>query len=82
MNMRGTVNTNSVNKRLGVWRQITAEAIRMKLWDLSDCIDPSRKCFGIEDFARNKSKPKKPLSIEEEDRLLNTIKKYNDASGS
>ena len=79
MNMRGTVNTNSVNKRLGVWRQITAEAIRMKLWNLSDCIDPSRKCFGIEDFARNKSKPKKPLSIEEEDRLLNTIWKYNDS---
>ena len=78
MNMRGTFNTNSVNKRLGVWRQITAEAIRMKLWNLSDCIDPSRKCFGIEDFARNKSKPKKPLSIEEEDRLLNTIKKDND----
>ena len=78
MNMRGTFNTNSVNKRLGVWRQITAEAIRMKLWNLSDCIDPSRKCFGIEDFPRNKSKPKKPLSIEEEDRLLNTIEKYND----
>ena len=28
MNMYGTANTNSVNKRLGVWRQITQYAIR------------------------------------------------------
>ena len=78
MNMRGTVNTNSVNKRLGVWRQLTAEAIRLKLWNLSDCINPSKKNFGIEDYSRNKSKPKKPLSIDEEDQLLATIEKYND----
>ena len=52
MNMRGTVNTNSVNKRLGVWRQFTAEAIRMKLWNLSDCINPSKKNFGIEDYSK------------------------------
>ena len=79
MNMRGTVNTNSVNKRLGVWRQITAEAIRTKLFSLSDCIDASKKNFGIEDEARNQSKPKPPLSVEQEEHLLDTIKEYNDS---
>ena len=79
MNMRGTVNTNSVNKRLGVWRQITAEAIRTKLFSLSDTMDASKKNFGIEDEARNQSKPKPPLSVEQEEHLLDTIKEHNDS---
>ena len=79
MNMRGTVNTNSVNKRLGVWRQITAEAIRSKLFSLSDTIDPSKKNFGIEDERRNQSEPKPPLSVQQEEDLLEIIKTHNDS---
>ena len=79
MNMRGTVNTNSVNKRLGVWRQITAYAIKKRLFSLSDTLDPSKKNFGIEDEKRNQSKPKPPLSIEQEESLFAVIREYDDS---
>ena len=55
-----------------MWRQINSFAIR-KDFSLDDCIDPSAKNFGIQDFASAENKPKPALSIEEEDTLLNTI---------
>ena len=79
MNMYKTVNTNSVNKRLGVWRQITAYAIKKRLFSLSDTLDPSKKNFGIEDEKRNQSKPKPPLSIEQEENLFAVIREYEDS---
>ena len=77
MNMYGTANTNSVNKRLGVWRQITAYAIRKRLFSRQDCIDDTKN-FGIQDDPRNQSKPKHPMTIEDEDKLLEKCNENND----
>ena len=77
MNMYGTANTNSVNKRLGVWRQITAYAIRKRLFSRQDCIDDTKN-FGIFDDPRNQSKPKDPMTIEDEDKLLQKCDENND----
>ncbi len=52
MNMYGTSNTNSVNKRLGVWRQITAYAIR-KDFLVFLIVSLMRKNYGIYDDPRN-----------------------------
>ena len=78
MNMYGTSNTNSVNKRLGVWRQLTAYAIKKRLLSRSDCLDAGAKNFGIYDDPRDQSKPKNPLSIADEDKLLQMMDDNND----
>ena len=78
MNMYGTSNTNSVNKRLGVWRQLTAVAIKKRLLSLSDTLDPSKKNFGIFDDPRAVSKPKAPMSLADEDKLLQMMADNND----
>ena len=77
MNMYGTANTNSVNKRLGVWRQITQYAIKKRLFSRQDCIEDTKN-FGIQDDPRNQSKPKDPLSLEDEDKLLEKCDENND----
>ena len=78
MNMYGTSNTNSVNKRLGVWRQLTAYAIKKRLLSQSDTLDPSKKNYGIFDDPRDQSKPKEPLSLADEDKLLQMLADNND----
>ncbi len=78
MNNYNTCSTNTVNKRLGLLRQLTAHAIRQRLFSLDDCIDPSNKNYGIQDERRAESKPKPALSIAEENDLLDTVAKYED----
>ena len=77
MNMYGTSNTNSVNKRLCVWRQMTQYAIRKRLLSRSDCMEDTGN-YGIYDDPRDQSKPKNPLSIEDEDKLLQMCDDNND----
>ena len=77
MNMYGTSNTNSVNKRLGVWRQMTQYAIKKRLLSRSDCMEDTGN-YGIYDDPRDQSKPKNPLSIEDEDKLLQMCDDNND----
>ena len=78
MNMYGTSNTNSVNKRLGVWRQLTAKQLRKDLLVSLIRIDPAKKNFGIFDDPRDQSKPKAPLSLDDEDKLLQMLADNND----
>ena len=78
MNNYNSCSTNTVNKRLGLLRQLTSFAIKQRLFSLDDCIDPSAKNFGIQDERRAESKPKPALSIAEEQQLLNTCKLRED----
>ena len=78
MNNYNSCSTNTVNKRLGLLRQLTAYAIKQRLFSLDDCIDPSNKNFGIQDERRAESKPKPALSIAEENTLLDTIAQRED----
>ena len=78
MNNYNSCSTNTVNKRLGLLRQLTQFAIKQRLFSLDDCIDPSAKNYGIQDERRAESKPKPALSIAEEQTLLKTIQKYED----
>ena len=80
-NSRQTVNNRSVNKRLGLWRMLTAYAIKKRLFSHSDCLDPSPTAtnFGIVNMTFSAPEPKDPLSVEQEDQLLDTIKKYEDS---
>ncbi len=78
MNMYGTSNTNSVNKRLGVWRQLTELAIEKRLLSQSDTLNPAKKNWGIFDDARDQSKPKAPLSLDDENTLLQMLADNND----
>ena len=41
-------------------------------------MDPAKKNFGIYDDPRDQSKPKNPLSIEDEDKLLQKCDENND----
>ena len=77
MNMYGTANSNSVNKRLGVWRQMTQFAIKKRLFSRSDCLE-DEKNYGIYDDPRNQSKPKTPLTIDDEDKLIQMCDDNND----
>ena len=81
MNTRQTANNRSVNKRLGLWRMLTAYAIKKRLFSHSDCLDPSptAKNFGIVNSEITLPQPKDPLSVEQEDQLLDTIKLYEDS---
>ena len=78
MNNYNSCSTNTVNKRLGLLRQLTSFAIKQRLFSLDDCIDPSAKNFGIQDERRAESKPKPALSIAEENQLLDTCKLRED----
>ena len=78
MNMYGTSNTNSVNKRLGVWRQLTECAIEKRLISISDTLNPAKKNWGIKDDPRSMSKPKAPMSLADENKLLQKCYDLND----
>ena len=60
-----------------MWRQITQYAIKKRLFSRQDCIEDT-KDFGIQDDPRNQSKPKDPLSLEDEDKLLEKCDENND----
>ena len=79
-NMRGTVSNNSINKRLGVLRSIFKYALKKRLLENHQLINPDKrvKNMGIEDLPRNQSLRKPAFTIAEQEQFLMLIKKCGD----
>lgn len=79
-NMRGTVSNNSINKRLGVLRSIFKFALKKRLLENEQLINPDKrvKNMGIEDLPRNASLRKPAFTEVEQEQFLQIIKKCGD----
>ena len=79
-NMRGTVSNNSINKRLGVLRSIFKYALKKRLLENEQLINPDErvKNMGIEDLPRNASLRKPAFTEVEQEQFLQIIKKCGD----
>ena len=79
MNMYGTSNTNSVNKRLGVWRQITANMqLRKDFLVVLIALILIRKTLVSLTTQETRVNLKTPMTIEDEDKLLQKCDDNND----
>jgi integrase len=74
----GTVANNTINKRLGLIRELMRLAIKNKYLTLDECIDPSKKNLGVQDLPRGTSKQKPALTLAEQTDFINSIRKYGD----
>mgnify|MGYP001168221647 FL=1 len=79
MNTYGTASGKTINRRLGVLRMITKQAIKSRLFNADDVLDPSNQNnYGITNVPEDESKPKAPLSLAEEDQLLDCMLEYKE----
>lgn len=74
----GTVSNGTINKRLGVLRNLLRLALRYRYLTLDDCIDGSKSNLGINDLPRDVVKEKPAMMYEEQQHLLRTIRKCGD----
>ena len=79
-NMTGTVSNNSINKRLGVLRSIKKYAMKKRLLNNDQLInpDPRVKNMGIVDLPRGETKRKPAFAEFEQEQFLALIKKCGD----
>lgn len=79
-NFMGSVSNNSINKRLGVIREILRYAIRKRILDAKDVPnpDPRVKNMGVVDLPRGDSKQKPAFTIEEQERFIKMARDCND----
>lgn len=74
----GTVGASTINKRLGLIRDLMRLAIKNKYLTLDECIDPSKKNLGVQDLPRGGSKQKPALTLAEQQSFIDVIRKAGD----
>lgn len=76
-NMKGSVSSSSINKRLGVLRQINGYAMSKRLLSSEQLInpDPRVKNLGIQNLPKGKSQRKPAFTLWEQEQFLAVIKK-------
>lgn len=79
-NSIGTASSSSINKRLGVIRELVRLAIKHRLMNYTECLNPnpSIKNLGIEDLPRGESTPKPVMSLREQEKFIETIEQSGD----
>lgn len=79
-NSIGTVSSSSINKRLGVIRELVRLAIKHRLMNYTECLNPnpSIKNLGIEDLPRGESTAKPVMSLKEQEKFIETIEQSGD----
>lgn len=78
MNNIGTCSNGSINKRLGVIRELMRCAIKNKYLLVNECIDPSKKNLGVEDLPRGTAQQKPALTLAEQSNFISVIRSYGD----
>jgi integrase len=74
----GTVGNGTINKRLGLIRELMRLAIKNKYLTLDECIDPSKKNLGVQDLPRGTSKQKPAMTFAEQQSFIQVIRNYGD----
>ncbi|MDA1338470.1 MAG: phage integrase SAM-like domain-containing protein, partial [bacterium] len=77
-NAYGSSGNGTVNKRLGLIRELMRTAIKNKYLTLDECIDPTKKNLGVVDLPRSKAKQKPALSLFEQSEFIAVMRKYGD----
>ena len=79
-NMKGTVSSGSINKRLGVLRNVMKYAIKKRLLSNDQLINPDNrvKNMGLVDLPRGESKRKPAFTMTEQEIFLETAEQYGD----
>lgn len=79
-NIRGTASSSSINKRLGVIRELVRLAIKHRLMNYTECLNPnpSIKNLGFEDLPRGMSTHKPVMSLKEQEKFIDTIEQSGD----
>ena len=79
-NMKGTVSSGSINKRLGVLRNVMKYAIKKRLLSNDQLINPDNrvKNMGFVDEPRHESKRKPAFTMTEQEIFLETAEQYGD----
>jgi len=74
----GTVSNGTINKRLGLIRELMRLAIKNRYLTLDDVIDPTKKNLGVQDLDRSVTKQKPALTLAEQQNFISVIRKYGD----
>lgn len=74
----GSCSNGSINKRLGVIRELMRCAIKNKYLLIDECIDPSKKNLGVEDLSRSARQQKPALTLAEQSNFISVIRSYGD----
>jgi integrase len=77
-NALGTVANNTINKRLGLIRELMRIAIKNRYLTLDECIDPTKKNLGVQDLPRTVSQQKPTMTFAEQHQFISVIRKYGD----
>jgi integrase len=74
----GTVANNTINKRLGLIRELMRVAIKNRYLTLDECIDPTKKNLGVQDLPRTVSQQKPAMTLSEQHHFISVIRKAGD----
>lgn len=74
----GTVSNNTINKRLGLIRELMRIAIKNRYLTLDDCIDPTKKNLGVQDLPRHVAPQKPAMTLAEQHQFISLIRKIGD----
>ena len=79
-NMKMSVSSGSINKRLGVLRNVMKFAIKKRLLTNDQLINPDNrvKNMGLVDLPRGESKKKPAFTMTEQEIFLETVEQYGD----
>ena len=79
-NMKMSVSSGSINKRLGVLRNVMKYAIKKRLLSNDQLINPDNrvKNMGLVDLPRGESKKKPAFTMTEQEIFLETVEQYGD----
>ena len=74
----GSVSNSTINKRLGLLRELMRISIRKRYLVLNECIDPTKKNLGVIDLPRTVSQQKPIMNLSEQIHFITVIRKAGD----
>ncbi len=78
MNGLGSVGNGTINKRLGLIRELMRIAIKNRYLTLDECIDPTKKNLGVQDLPRTVTQQKPAMNLAEQSHFICVIRTMGD----